>query len=86
MAEYRITANWDQLVDDAKRTTDNFFHRALHILRNAEVEYTTADVIALANSMGYEFRTTAIVVAAQNIEDALDRLTQTLDSYITEFS
>lgn len=78
-----ISANWDQLLDDAMRTTSLNFSRAERILQDSDREYTTKDVIELTRIMTYEFRTAAIKVSAQDIAEAVDRLATSVreDSY-----
>ncbi len=68
----RINLSWQQAFDQSKASTDEYLHTARKQLTEMALAYTAADVIALARIMAYEFRTAAIVLAAQNVCDELE--------------
>jgi len=73
-----VNADWDTLFNQSKFSAEDFFSYAKKILDIEEVEYKTSDVIALVNIMAYDLRTTSILVASQNIRDAILELSQTM--------
>jgi len=73
-----VEANWDTLFGQSKSSAGDYFLYAKKILDMEEIEYKTSDVIALANIMAYDLRTTSILVASQNIRNAILELSQTM--------
>ena len=69
---HEITAGWDTLMKQSKDTAWDYFGEAHRILEGSDLEYTAADVVALAKVMAYDFRTTSIGVSAQKISGALN--------------
>lgn len=74
-----IEAGWDTLYSQSKTTAEEYFFVALALLEKRDMEYSTADVIALAQVMAYDLRTTAILVSAQKIESAIEELAMAYD-------
>lgn len=68
---YRIEAGWDILLSQSKSTAQDYFWTAERTLRDSELKYTAADVIALAQVMADDFRSTSISIAAQKLCDTL---------------
>ena len=76
--KHDVEASWDTLFGQSKSSIGEYFIYAKNILEKEEVEYKTSDVIALANIMAHDLRTTSILVASQNIRDAIWELSQTM--------
>jgi hypothetical protein len=76
--KHDVDANWDILFKQSKTSIEEYFLYAKKILEMGEVEYKASDVIALANIMAYDLRTTSILVASQNIRDAILAVSQTM--------
>ena len=76
--KHDVNADWDTLFGQSKSSIGEYFIYAKRILEMEKVEYKTSDVIALANIMAYDLRTTSILVASQNIRDAILELSQTM--------
>lgn len=70
----RIEISWQQAFDQSKKSTYDYLHTARKQLTEMDLDYTAADVIALARIMAYEFRTAAIALAAQNMCDEVERI------------
>jgi hypothetical protein len=66
-----IEASWDTLSIQAKEQASEFFNRAHVILEKSELKFTASDVIALAQTMMYDWRTSTMGVSAQKIRDAI---------------
>lgn len=75
---HRIEANWDTLLMQAKTTGQDYFWAAQRTLEASEMEYTAADVVALAQVMSDDFRTSSMGVAAQKLCDLLEELSMRL--------
>jgi hypothetical protein len=76
--KHDVNADWDTLFKQSKGSIEEYFLYAKKILEMGKVEYKTSDVIALANIMAYDLRTTSILVASQNIRDAILEVSQTM--------
>ena len=74
-----IEAGWDTLYSQSKTTAEDYFSYAINLLDKEDIKYSTADVIALAQVMAYDLRTTAILVSAQKIESAIKELALAYD-------
>lgn len=72
----RITADWDTLSVQAMDTTRMYFSAAKQKLEDSELEYTAADVVALASVMARDYHTAALSVAAQKIADSINEFTE----------
>jgi hypothetical protein len=77
---HEITASWDTLLDQSMQTGEDYYWRASRVLAKQDEKYTQADVIALAQIMAYDFRTTSIGVAAQKISDGLASVEFSIDA------
>lgn len=82
MSQHRITASWDTLSVQAMDTTQMFFWRAKRVLGEAEMDYTAADVVALAGHMATDFRTSAMGVHSQNLTQSIDDFTAAITEAI----
>ena len=71
---HRIEASWDTLLKQSKDTATDYFWAAKSTLTDSEMEYTAADVIALAAIMAQDFHSTSMGVAAQKLCDTLEAL------------
>lgn len=71
---HRIEADWDNLLRQSKATGQDYFWAAERTLRDSELKYTAADVVALAQVMADDFRSTSISVAAQKLCDTLQEI------------
>jgi hypothetical protein len=69
---HTITADLSTLFDQSKNTACNYFMVAKGILINSDIDYTAADVIALAKIMAYDLRTSYILIAAQKIAGVIE--------------
>jgi hypothetical protein len=69
---HTITASFDTLLSQSKSTAEDYFDSAKRVLDGAEIGYTSSDVIALAQIMAYDLRTSSMLVAAQKIENAIE--------------
>jgi len=79
---HTITADWDLLSLQSMDTTKMFFSKARHLLADSELDYTAADVVALASIMNADFRTAAMTVQAQTIADSIDNFTSSITDAI----
>jgi hypothetical protein len=68
---HEILADWDTLMRHSKYTAEDYFVSAHGTLKESGLQYTAADVIALAKVMADDFHTAGIGVAAQKISEAL---------------
>lgn len=73
MIDHKITADWTALMNQAQATGEYYFNRAFSTLRGSGLEYSAADVVALAGVMAQDFHSAAINVAAQAIADVIER-------------
>ena len=74
-----IEAGWDTLYSQSKTTAEDYFSYARNLLEKEDIKYSAADVIALAQVMAYDLRTTAIIISAQKIESAIQELALAYD-------
>jgi len=82
MGKHTITADWDLLSLQSMDTTKMFFSTARHLLADSELDYTAADVVALASIMNADFRTAAMTVQAQTIAQSIDDFTSSITDAI----
>ena len=82
MGKHTITADWDLLSLQSMDTTKMFFSTARHLLGDSELDYTAADVVALASIMNADFRTAAMTVQAQTIANSIDNFTSSITDAI----
>jgi hypothetical protein len=78
MSEH-IQASWDTLYSQSKSTAEDYFFYARNLLDKEDIKYSAADVIALAQVMAYDLRTTSILISAQKIESAIQELAMAYD-------
>jgi hypothetical protein len=81
---HEITAGWDTLMKQSKDTAWDYFGEAHRILEGSELEYTAADVVALARVMADDFRTTSMGVSTQKLCESITGIECSLDA-IAEF-
>lgn len=90
----RITASWETLLEQASKTSDQYFNWALDTIlkaryergvapeqpgENASIEDINA-AIKLAKIAASDFTASVIGIAAQNIADGLSRIASALES------
>ncbi len=68
-----IEAGWTTLLDQASYTANKYFKCALAELKNSEMEFTAADVVALARIAAMDFHTSSMHLAAQKLVRVLQR-------------
>jgi hypothetical protein len=68
---HEISASWDTLMKQAKDTGGDYFASAHRILEGSDLEYTAADVVALAKVMSDDFHTSSMGVATQKLCEAI---------------
>jgi ribonuclease D len=71
---HRISASWEALLTQAVDTSRTYFSCAKRTLSESELDYTAADVIALAALMAEDFKTSAMSVAAQRMSESIEYL------------
>ena len=71
---HRISASWETLLTQAIDTSRTYFSCAKRTLSESELDYTAADVIALAAIMAEDFKTSAIGVASQRMSESIEYL------------
>ena len=81
---HEITASWSTLMQQSKDTAQDYFASAHRMLEGSELEFTAADVVALAKVMADDFHTTSMGVATQKICEALNGIERSMDA-IAEF-
>jgi hypothetical protein len=81
-----IEASWDTLSIQAKEQASEFFNRAHVILEKSELKFTASDVIALAQTMMYDWRTSTMGVSAQKIRDAIQEHARQLSEGMVDAS
>ena len=72
--KHTITADFGTLFNQSKDTACDYFDYARKELAGQNMKYTASDVIALAQIMAYDLRTTSILILAQKIEGAVEGL------------
>lgn len=80
----RVTASAETLVRQASITADCYVTNAIKTFEDAELPYTTADVIALAKVAAMDFHASALLVASQNIADAMEAASQSIVNAIAD--
>ena len=71
---HTVTADFGTLFNQSKDTACDYFNYARKELAGQNIKYTASDVIALAQIMAYDLRTTSILISAQKIESAIEGL------------
>jgi hypothetical protein len=71
MSFHEIEAGWETLSIQAKEQASEFFFKALSILEKSELKFDAQAVIALTQTMMYDWRTSTMGVSAQKIRDAI---------------
>jgi hypothetical protein len=59
---HEITANWDVLYEQSKENGRDYFWTALKTLKDSELEFEAADVVALAQVMASDFLASTLAV------------------------
>jgi len=94
---HEISASWDTLMKQAKDTGGDYFASAHRILEGSDLEYTAADVVALAKVMSDDFHTSSMGVATQKLCEAItsvggeinyltERVTESIDGVCTSIN
>lgn len=76
---HTVTADFNTLFNQSKDTACDYFDYARKELADQNIKYTASDVIALAQIMAYDLRSSDILISAQKIEGAIDMLSQSID-------
>ena len=76
---HTVTADFGTLFNQSKDTACDYFNYARKELAGQNIKYTASDVIALAQIMAYDLRSSDILISAQKIEGAIDMLSQSVD-------
>ena len=76
---HTVTADFNTLFNQSKDTACDYFDYARKELAGQNIKYTASDVIALAQIMAYDLRSSDILISAQKIEGAIDMLSQSID-------
>lgn len=79
---HRISASWETLLTQAVDTSRTYFSCAKRTLSESGLDYTAADVIALAAIMAEDFKTSSIGVHSQTIADSIDNFTSSITDAI----
>jgi hypothetical protein len=79
---HRISASWETLLTQAIDTSRTYFSYAKRTLSESGLDYTAADVIALAAIMAEDFKTSSIGVHSQTIADSIDNFTSSITDAI----
>ena len=77
---HEIKADWDVLLQQSKICGTEYFESAQKVLQHSGMQYTAADIVALAKVMAYDFHTASIGVAAQKICEAMTTVAWGLDN------
>jgi hypothetical protein len=75
-----VTADFYTLFEQSKDTACDYFEYAKKELAGQNMKYTASDVIALAQIMAYDLRTSSILIAAQKLEGAVGDIVESIDS------
>ena len=76
---HEITASWNTLMQQSKDTAQDYFASAHRMLKGSELEFTAADVVALAKVMADDFHTASMGVASQKLCEAITTVGWGLD-------
>ena len=79
---HRISASWETLLTQAIDTSRTYFSCAKRTLSESGLNYTAADVIALAALMAEDFKTSSIGVHSQMLSDSIDNFTSSITDAI----
>lgn len=71
-----VNADWSTLLRQSIDTADIFFEGARNTLRESGLDYTTADVIQLANITSVDYTNTCHLVIAQKLQAAVVNLVE----------
>jgi predicted nucleotide-binding protein len=67
-----VTASFTELFQQSRSTAEEYFLYAKSVLVESGMKHTAADVIALAQIMAYDFRTSSMLIAAQKIAGVIE--------------
>ena len=76
---HEITASWSTLMQQSKDTAQDYFASANRMLEGSGLEFTAADVVALAKVMADDFHTASMGVASQKLCEAITTVGWGLD-------
>ena len=79
---HRISAGWEALLTQAVDTSRTYFSCAKRTLAESGLDYTAADVIALAAIMAEDFKTSSIGVHSQMLSESIDNFTSSITDAI----
>ena len=64
---HEITASWDVLYEQSKESGKDYFWTALKTLKDSELEFEAADVVALAQVMANDFLAATLAVGLNKL-------------------
>lgn len=64
---HEITASWDDLYEQSKESGKDYFRTALKTLKDSELEFEAADVVALAQVMANDFLAATLAVGLNKL-------------------
>jgi len=64
---HEITASWDVLYEQSKESGKDYFWTALRTLKDSELEFEAADVVALAQVMANDFLASTLAVGLNKL-------------------
>jgi hypothetical protein len=77
--KHTITADFGTLFNQSKDTACDYFDYARKELAGQNMKYTASDVIALAQIMAYDLRTSSILIASQKLETAIGYISESME-------
>jgi hypothetical protein len=77
--KHTITADFGTLFNQSKDTACDYFEYAKKELAGQNMKYTASDVIALAQIMAYDLRTSSILIASQKLETAIGYISESME-------
>jgi hypothetical protein len=75
----RPTLNNNEATNQASIAASHCFHEALRILREADVNFETSDIIELAKIQAMDYNNTSTLAALYAIADALKDIAENLN-------
>ena len=67
----RVEAGFNRLLEQSHITAQEYFREAEQFLKSRNVKYTTAEVLELAKMAADDFNQASMLIASQNISDAV---------------
>ena len=77
--KHTVTADFGTLFNQSKDTACDYFDYARKELAGQNMKYTASDVIALAQIMAYDLRTSSILIASQKLETAIGYISESME-------